>query len=61
MSRMGQYFLEQIELGNFTIDRRDKYYVEIQDRKRCTNPKQGSEQDRDDPIQRNGRGKQHKV
>ena len=43
MSKIGQYFLEQIEAGNFEVDARGIYHVKqpnpLQNRKECATPR----------------------
>ena len=51
MSKIGQFILEQIELGNYTIDERGKYDVSLEDRKRSAVARASS-----DSVHKHGTG-----
>ena len=56
MSKIGQYILEQMERGNYTLDERGKVNVSLSNRKERTDaPKQATSH----TIQENGGGRQH--
>ena len=55
MSKIGSYIIAQIEQGNFTLDERGNYYVELDgDRIRCP----AAIQTPANPIQQNEGGRQ---
>lgn len=56
MSKIGQYVLHQIELGNYTVDRRDKINVCLHHREERSVP---AGKDTGDSIRQDGGRRQH--
>ncbi len=45
MSKMGQHVQQQVEHGNYTLDRRDKYNVSLEDREEHPSPQDKNTRD----------------